>query len=138
MGAYNDRHPRGNKLKIEEIKARREQIYEKYTREYVAPVRPEISQFVNPLYPAQGGRRKFPDVSVCMANLSDYLPKRQVNGHFEIANQRLRELRPNDRFEIRLQITQEDTLGRSHEWLPEGFVYRLRDGRTQDCWYAEP
>ena len=173
MGAYNHCHPRGNKLKIEEIKARREQIYEKYTRQYVAPLRYSISQLVDAWAPQQGNIREFPDVSFCVVNLSDYLwtkltvaltgfvngrtvdlllqdglyrgekrwnvnPRRQVNGHFEITNKRLRRLRPDDRLEIRIQIVQEDPLGRPHELLQDGYVYKKGDGKVQDNWHFEP
>ena len=173
MGAYNDRHPRGNKLKIEEIKARREQIYEKYTRQYVAPLQYSISQFKNAWAPRQELPRQFPDVSLCVANLSDYLwtkltvaltgilngqkvelelkdrlyrgekvwnlnPRRLVYGHFEIMNERLRKLRSDDRLEVRIQIIQEDPLGRRHELLQDGYVYKQGDSKTQDSWYFEP
>jgi hypothetical protein len=172
MGAYNDRHPRGNKLKIEEIKARREQIYEKYTRQYVALLQYSISQFVDAWGPRQGPTRKFPDVSICVVNLSDYLwtkltvaltgllngqkvdlelkdrlyrgekvwnlnPRRQMNGHFEIMNERLRAVRSDDRLEIRIQIVQEDPLGRRHELLQDGYVYKQGDSEN-DSWYFEP
>ena len=38
IGRYNDDHPLGNKYRIEELKRRREQIYEKYTRHLVPPL----------------------------------------------------------------------------------------------------
>ena len=48
MGAYNDKHPRGSKITLEEIKASRELVYEKYTRPYVAPIDYSVSQAPNP------------------------------------------------------------------------------------------
>lgn len=38
IGRYNKEHPRGNKYRIKELKQRREQIYEKYTRHLVPPL----------------------------------------------------------------------------------------------------
>ena len=38
IGRYNKEHPRGNKYRIKELKKRREQIYEKYTRHLVPPL----------------------------------------------------------------------------------------------------
>lgn len=169
MGAYNDRHPRGIKLKLEEIRARREQIYDKYTWQYLAPLHYEISHLVDALNPRQDSRRTFPDVSFCVVNLSDYLwtkftvqftgllnaqktdlelrdklyraekqwslnPKRQVNGHFKIMSTSIQGLQPKDRLEIRIQVAQEDTLGRRHELLPDGYVYK----QEEKIWYFEP
>lgn len=37
VGNYNVQHPRGTKYKPDELKARREQIYEEYTRHLVPP-----------------------------------------------------------------------------------------------------
>ena len=48
MGAYNDKHPRGSKITLEEIKASRELVYEKHTRPYVAPIDYSVSQAPNP------------------------------------------------------------------------------------------
>jgi hypothetical protein len=38
IGRYNNEHPRGNKYRIIELKKRREQIYEKYTRHLIPPL----------------------------------------------------------------------------------------------------
>ena len=38
IGRYNKEHPRGNKYRIIELRKRREQIYEKYTRHLVPPL----------------------------------------------------------------------------------------------------
>lgn len=73
LGAYNDRHPRGNKFKIDEITQRREFIYEKYTREYLAPLEYMISNKVHPWAP-YSACREFPSLSFCVRNLSDFLP----------------------------------------------------------------
>jgi len=38
IGHYNREHPRGNKYKPDELKARREQVYEEYTQNLVPPI----------------------------------------------------------------------------------------------------
>lgn len=38
IGRYNDGHPRGLKYRFDELKARRDQIYEKYTGHFVSPL----------------------------------------------------------------------------------------------------
>jgi hypothetical protein len=38
IGKYNREHPRGNKYKPVELKARRDQIYDEYTRHLVPPI----------------------------------------------------------------------------------------------------
>lgn len=65
-------------------------------------------------------------------------PKRLVYSHFEIMNERLRKLRSDDRLEVRIQIIQEDPLGRHHALLQDGYVYKQGDSKTQDSWYFEP
>jgi hypothetical protein len=77
IGMCNKLHPRGTKFKVQEIKTRREQIYEKYTRQYVAPIQYIISQEIDPFNPhTKHQRRQYPDVSFSVMNLSDYLGTR--------------------------------------------------------------
>lgn len=57
IGKYNKEHPRGNKYRPEELKARREQIYEEQTRHLVPPVSYEVTQRL-----PDGHKRPFPDV----------------------------------------------------------------------------
>lgn len=160
MGSYNDLHPRGNKLTPEEIKARREQIYDKHTRSYLAPIQYMIHQ---------DGPWKYPDVGFTVENLSDYLatqlrisvqgllnkekvdlrladplyrgrkiwnvnPRRQINGHFLLRQQCVRTLGAPDRFELRVSIVQTDAVGRDHPWLEDGYVFKPSHG----TWYFEP
>jgi hypothetical protein len=75
IGMYNDRHPRGTKLSNEELRARREQIYDKYTRQYVPPIRHLITQIIDPWGRGEN-KREFPDVGLSVMNLSDYLSAR--------------------------------------------------------------
>src|SRR5579864_329379 len=63
---YNDSHPRGNKYKPEELKARRDQVYEECTRHLVPPVHYEITQSL-----ADGSSRTCPDVGLLVGNLGN-------------------------------------------------------------------
>lgn len=47
IGRYNEEHPRGSKYKPPELKARREQIYERYTRHLVPPLNIELGPVYN-------------------------------------------------------------------------------------------
>ena len=74
IGMYNKLHPIGTKFKAKEIKTRREQIYDKYTRQYVAPINYVISQKIRPFSSQKNlSLRKYPDVTFSIMNLSDYL-----------------------------------------------------------------
>jgi len=70
---YNPQHPVGTAYKIKEIKARRDQIYEKYTRHLVPPIHFEMTQIIgdNPAL-----IRKFPNVGFNLSHLGDFLPVR--------------------------------------------------------------
>lgn len=88
IGIYNEKHPRGNKYKSEELKKRREQIYDKYTRQYVGPIQYIISNQINPYNP-NSGLREYPKATFNITNLSDYLPiileislRGKVNGKY--------------------------------------------------------
>ena len=72
--SYDPKHRWGTKYKIKEIKARRDQIYDKHTRHLVPPIHFEITQVVrnNPKLPL----RKFPDVGFKISHLGDSLPVR--------------------------------------------------------------
>jgi len=71
---YNPAHPVGTAYKVKEIKARREQIYEKYTRHLVPPILYEVTQIIRnkPRLP----KRRLPNVGFNISNLGDYLPVR--------------------------------------------------------------
>jgi hypothetical protein len=61
IGSYNDKHPRGNKYRIKELKKIRDQTYDEYTKHLIPKqVSFEITQVVrkNPLFPL----RRFPNV----------------------------------------------------------------------------
>lgn len=88
IGVYNAQHPKGNKYKSEELKKRREQIYDKYTKQYIAPLQYIISNEVNP-YVGNSPLRQYPKATFNISNLSDYLPvvlsillKGRLNGKY--------------------------------------------------------
>ena len=73
IGRYNIEHPRGNKYRIKELKKRREQIYEKYTRHLVPPL-------LFYLAPRMGDPRhsqlRLPRVGFVIENHGGFLPAR--------------------------------------------------------------
>jgi hypothetical protein len=156
---YNEQHPRGTKYKVDELKARRDQVYEEFTRHLVPPIHYEITQQI----PGRGVRT-FPDVGFVISHLGDSLPVRvrvivesvlpsgnavlppdfysgqklwnlnprsSFSGHFEMPS----ELIPEDRqLELRVRVSIIDQYEREHFHLPTGFVY-VPEG---NYWYAEP
>lgn len=72
ISIYNEKHPVGNKFRHKELKSRREQIYDKYTRHVVAPIQYIISSDINP-YVLNSGKREYPCATFNLINLSDYL-----------------------------------------------------------------
>jgi hypothetical protein len=73
IGHYNDKHPLGKKFSAKEIKRRREQIYDKHTREYLVPIQYKISDLLNPTLPNMG-KREYPDITFNIINMSESLP----------------------------------------------------------------
>ena len=156
---YNDAHPRGTKYKADELKARREQVYEEFTRHLVPPVHYGVTQGL-----ANGARRRFPDVGFLVAHMGDSLPvrarvvvervladgKRQgVGGHY--SGNKLWHLNPrfsiwghftlpgsaepdDGEIKVRVEVSIIDLYEREHQQLPVEFVYL----REQDVWYLEP
>lgn len=64
--SYNDKHPKGNKYRIEELKERRNQIYDKYTSPFVPNIHFEIKSF----------DKKITDARFTITNVHQYLPCR--------------------------------------------------------------
>lgn len=60
INSYNPQHSVGTSFKVNEIKARRDQIYENFTRHLVPPIHFEITQTVNGNYLV--AHREFPNV----------------------------------------------------------------------------
>ncbi|MBM4273323.1 MAG: HNH endonuclease [Deltaproteobacteria bacterium] len=160
IGKYNAEHPKGNKYRPKELKARREQIYEEYTRHLVPPINYTITQeqFNNP-------KRTLPNIGFNIHHLGDALPvKALVNiaifldgkyiGKPEAglyAGEHLWNLNPRfaifghfyapkvvvngtGKLEVKVEITVIDQYEREHRLLPIGYVYIRED----NSWYLEP
>ena len=151
---YDRMHPRGTKYRLEEVKARREQVYEQFTRHLVPPLDYRITQ--------EG--RTFPDVGFVLRHLGDSLPVRvrtkfdirldgqslgSLPGHY--AGEKLWRLNPRmahfghflvpeiaasseKRLEVEVAVTIIDIYDGGHQLLPVGWVYK----RDDKSWYFEP
>lgn len=156
---YNDQHPRGTKYWIEELKVRRDQVFEEFTRHLVPPVNYFVTQELG-----GGQTRELPDIGFIFQHLGDALPVRavvtlrvlmngrqvglprghydgtkrwrlnprmSVVGHFEIPRRVLRRV---GRLEIHASVSIIDVYDRKHDLLPIGWVYLAE----QNSWYLEP
>jgi len=88
IGRYNKEHPRGNKYRITELKKRKEQIYEKYTRELVPPLvfylTPRLGDPTSPQF-------ALPRVGFVIENHGAHLPVNlKVNIRVFLGNEELR------------------------------------------------
>lgn len=149
---YNDRHPRGNKYFVKELRARRDQVYEELTRSLVPPVRCEITQDLG-----EGKQRDLPDIGFRLVHCGDCLPvkvrvtvivdrlkigsayysgkkvwrlnpRHTISGHFALPG---KSQHPHSAI-ITYAII--DCFGREHTLLPVQYMY-VRDG---NFWYLEP
>ena len=153
---YDPKQPIGNMFKPDELKKRRDQIYDEFTRHLV----PALSYKVH-----QSGR-KLPDVGFSMTHLGDappvqvivtldtYIggtleniddtdnlyrggmrwnlnPKEGVNGHYRIT-----EKASNDDIDLRvgLELVVYDCYDRPHKLLPVTYVY----GHDKKEWWLDP
>lgn len=79
---YNERHPKGLKFRWDELKARRDQIYERYTMPLVPKVLCELTQSPFPVHVDRlkqwtgTERRELPSVGVHIANQGEVFPAR--------------------------------------------------------------
>jgi hypothetical protein len=160
IGKYNQQHPRGNKYRPKELKARREQIYEEQTRHLVPPIQYRITQTL-----VSGGKRIFPDIGLTVLHLGDSLPVKLrvlarifldqkdlglpepdlysgkkiwnrnprfgVHGHFTVPVEKIDD---GQQLEIRVTVTVIDQYEREHQLLPVGWIYMPRI----NSWYLEP
>ena len=156
---YNAQHPRGSKYKVKELKARREQVYEEFTRGLVPPIHYQINQRL-----PSGGSRTFPDVGFILSHGGDSLPvhvkvsieivrprtqpiplgghysgsvlwhlnpRFTIFGHFQIPS----ELEASKKsWRAKVAVTVVDQYGREHAHLPVHYVYMAR-GKS---WVLEP
>ncbi len=154
---YNAEHPRGNKYKPDELRARREQVYEEFTRHLVPPIRYRLTQDIPGANP-----RPFPDVGFEIQHVGDSLPvKVRVRVESENVNEQLdlpdyytgkKHWNLNPRFRVmghfplpssfvdrqtatlRLAVSVIYQYGREHHFLPVGYTY-VPD---RNSWYPEP
>lgn len=151
---YDRLHPRGTTYRIRELRERREQVYEEFTRHLVPPIDYRVTQ----------DSRKFPDVGFVLRHLGDSLPVQvrtrldirlgsrslgsppghysgakpwRLNprfvhsGHFEVP---ARAANSTARLEVEVDVTIIDIYDREHRLLPVGWVYK----RDPGTWYFEP
>lgn len=156
---YNNEHPRGTKYKIDELKARREQVYEEFTRHLVPPIHVEMVQHID-----SGTARTLPDVGCNITHLGSSLPVQvrvrirvdqegrllqlvdhhmsgnrlihmnpgfTIFDHFTLPDGAIREGRE---LALRVDVTVIDQFGREHDLLPVHFVH-VPDSNT---WYLRP
>jgi len=159
--SYNPTHPKGKNFSELELKARRNQIYNKYTQNLISPIHYEITQKTN------RGSRALPDVGFIIQHLGEsnllivhfaldvfldevnlglvktpnriycgekpiYLhPKMVFSGHFPVPYEAVDS---DGTLEVRVNLKVEDIYGKFHYFFPFGYVY-MRD--TKD-WFFEP
>lgn len=162
--SYDLEHPVGTAYKIKEIKARRDQIYEKYTRHLVPPIHFEVTQIIrdNPSL-----LRKFPNVGFNLTHLGDFLPvkvkvelknilggrdlgiMKDSKGYY--SGEALWNLNPRTKIfgnfsvpkecakstedlRIEVRVTIIDQHERAHKYLPQCWTYV----REENYWFLEP
>ena len=161
IGRYNKNHPRGNKYRPNELKARRDQIYEEQTRHLVPPIHYEITQDL-----PNGQKRRLPDVGFNITHLGDSLPVKVLvaaqiflgnrdlgmleekgyysgkkpwnmnprlgaRAHFKVPQEAVDS---TERLEVKVTVTTIDRYERQHQLLPIAWVYM----RDHNLWYLEP
>jgi hypothetical protein len=160
-GHYNSEEPRGNKYKPKELKARREQIYEEFTRHLVPSIDFQVTQML------VGGRvREFPDVGFAMRHLGRTLPVKvllslniyrdggmayspgghyakeeywkmnpglYVQGHFEIPEVVFKNAHTLSAVMNDIEII--DEYNRHHQLLPMKWEYEIEGGKN---WWYNP
>jgi hypothetical protein len=159
IGHYNSSHPRGRKYSVQELRARRDQVYEEHTRHLVSPVPYKLTQ----------DDVKLPKVLFEIANLGSIYPVRvrvevrlfhgaddlghpETVGHYD--GRYLWNLNPQQSFRgsfkvpgdislpspyllrARVDLTVVDIYEREHPLLPGGYVLDL--SCTPSNWYFEP
>jgi hypothetical protein len=159
IGRYSKDHPRGNKYRPEELKARREQIYDQYTMHLVPPID------FGPTQELSNGTRKLPHVGFRITHHGDsnpvqvlvathiFLgsedlgipetghysgkkawnlnPRFSIMGHFSVPDKTVLSQEP---LQIDFTVTVIDQYERHHNLLPMRWVYM----RDQNAWYLEP
>lgn len=156
---YNTQHPRGSKYRILELKARRDQVYEEYTRGLVPPIHYQVNQGL-----PNGASCVFPDVGFVLSHRGDSLPVCvririeivrhrgrpillgghysgevlwhlnpgfTIFGHFQVPNG----IETSKKIcKLRIAATVVDQYGREHAHLPVHYAY----ARNRNLWILEP
>ncbi len=158
IGHYNPLHARGNKYKHAELKARRQQVYEQYTRHLVPPIQYFITQ--------RDGQLKLPAVGFDIMHLGDSLPvgalvwteihlngrnlgpptssrlydgstpwnlnpRHGIRGWFAVPDE---VVESDGTLEIVVDVTVIDEYKRPHALLPVSWVFI----RGENVWFAHP
>ena len=153
IGHYRDEHPRGNKYQPDELKSRREQIYERYTSYLVPRIDFQVVQ-----------KSDFPDVGFQLVHLGGPYPARlKIKVEVILGDKNIGVLRDQydgkhiwnlnpgyifyghislpqetigseERLELDTTITIIDVYRREHELLPMAHIY----DRKNKTWFAEP
>jgi hypothetical protein len=158
---YDHKQPRGTKFKSDELKTRRNQIYDQFTRHLVPALHYAVEQHL-----PNGHFRELPDVGFTMTHLGDappaqilvkldtYVdgilenrpdldpmytgrlrwnlnPKEGVRGHFPIPNSACRE---GADVRVGVSIIVHDCYDRHHELLPVTYVYKW----SNRSWWLDP
>ena len=156
---YKGSQSLGNKYKPEELKVRRNQVYEEFTRHLVPPIYYAITQTIS-----EKKKRKLPDVGFVISNLGDSLPvKAKVKVSFVVPNKktilggdyysgkRLWHLNPrlttsghfslpdsfknySEKITLKVNVSIEDQYERVHHHLPVGYTYLPGN----NDWFLEP
>ena len=158
IGRYTRAHPRGRRYRKDELKPRRDQVYEQYTRSLVPPIIPRIQQ---------DGGRQLPSVGFQLTNSGPFPPvKAKVklavflggskvhdvdDKHRYYSGETLWHLNPMELFfgnfsipaecvtsqetlRIQIDMTAIDVYERAHEFLPRCYTYV----RENNSWFLEP
>lgn len=160
VSKYNLGHPRGNKYQVKELKARREEIFDKYTSDLIPQISYEVTQLLR-----SGHTRTLPNVGFNIKNNDNSLPvKAKVfiepflggkslgifsKGHY--SGKRIWNLNPGQgtnghfwlpkkvennrkRIEVKVSVSLIDRYGREHKRFPVSWVYM----RQFNQWYFNP
>jgi hypothetical protein len=158
IGHYNKQHPRGRSFSPNELRNRRDQVYEQHTSQLLPRLRyrltrsgktfPDVGFTIEHLsgpFPVQVRvklvfRKGNKTLGVLKANphyngtrLWNLNPSFGVNGHFEVPRAWVEP--ESDDLRVEICVTVVDIYGREHSLLPIAYVHRLEPDIE---WYLEP
>ncbi len=165
LGRYIDSHPRGNKYRIQEIKKRRDQIYERYTSHLV----PGLLPVIHPTSAEKGIH--LPKVVFTVTPVGRFIPvKARIIVKTFLGGKNLGEIgskkpyydggiiwhlnpgltfvgnfnipkacaKSQEDLQIELDITIIDPYEREHNLLPVCFTYNRKGDPNDGYWFLEP